>query len=45
MALEFEGQHFEPDSSKDAQWNQGACFVEALGHCGECHTLRNITME
>ncbi|CNI01862.1 putative cytochrome C [Yersinia frederiksenii] len=42
--VNFDGQRFEPDSSKDAQWNQGAYFVEALGHCGECHTPRNITM-
>ncbi|EMQ4301698.1 cytochrome c [Yersinia enterocolitica] len=42
--VNFEGQRFQPDTSKDAQWNQGAYFVEALGHCGECHTPRNITM-
>lgn len=42
--VNFDGQRFEADSSKDAQWNQGAYFVEALGHCGECHTPRNITM-
>lgn len=42
--VNFDGQHFEADSRKDAQWNQGAYFVEALGHCGECHTPRNITM-
>ncbi len=33
---------FTPDSSKDAAWNRGAYVVEALGHCGECHTPRNI---
>lgn len=32
----------EPDPSKDAQWNRGAYLVEALGHCGECHTPRNF---
>jgi mono/diheme cytochrome c family protein len=32
----------EPDPSKDPQWNRGAYMVEALGHCGECHTPRNI---
>jgi len=30
-----------PDSSKDAQWNEGAYLVEGLGHCGACHTPRN----
>ncbi|AJJ64993.1 cytochrome c [Yersinia aldovae] len=42
--VNFEGERFQPDKSKDTQWNQGAYFVEALGHCGECHTPRNITM-
>jgi len=32
----------EPDPSKDPQWNRGAYLVEALGHCGECHTPRNF---
>lgn len=42
--VNFEGKRFEPDPTKDAEWNRGAYFVEALGHCGECHTPRNITM-
>jgi mono/diheme cytochrome c family protein len=33
---------FQPDSSKDPTWNRGAYLVEALGHCGECHTPRNL---
>jgi mono/diheme cytochrome c family protein len=28
---------FEPDSTKDSQWNTGAYLVEGLGHCGACH--------
>lgn len=35
------GHPYQPDSSKDATWNRGAYMVEALGHCGECHTPRN----
>jgi mono/diheme cytochrome c family protein len=35
-------QPFQPDTSKDATWNRGAYLVEALGHCGECHTPRNL---
>jgi mono/diheme cytochrome c family protein len=31
----------QPDQSKPAEWNRGAYLVEALGHCGECHTPRN----
>jgi mono/diheme cytochrome c family protein len=33
---------FEPDTSKSPEWNRGAYLVEALGHCGECHTPRNL---
>jgi mono/diheme cytochrome c family protein len=35
---------FEPNAEKDATWNRGAYLVEALGHCGECHTPRNLMM-
>jgi mono/diheme cytochrome c family protein len=31
-----------PDASKSAQLNRGAYLVQALGHCGECHTPRNF---
>ncbi len=33
---------FEPDSSKRPEWNRGAYLAEALAHCGECHTPRNL---
>jgi mono/diheme cytochrome c family protein len=36
------GHHFQPDQSKSPQWNRGAYLVEALGHCGDCHTPRNL---
>lgn len=26
---------------KSAEWNRGRYLVDALGHCGECHTPRN----
>jgi len=32
----------EPDPRHDAQWNRGAYLVEGLGHCGDCHTPRNL---
>jgi mono/diheme cytochrome c family protein len=35
-------KRLEPDSGKSAAWNRGAYLVEALGHCGECHTPRNF---
>jgi mono/diheme cytochrome c family protein len=31
---------FEPVPDRSAAWNRGAYMVEALGHCGECHTPR-----
>lgn len=30
------------DAAKDAVLNRGAYLVQALGHCGECHTPRNF---
>jgi mono/diheme cytochrome c family protein len=32
----------EPDTSKSPEWNRGAYLTEALAHCGECHTPRNM---
>ena len=29
----------------DPQLSQGAYFVEGMGHCGECHTPRAVTMQ
>ncbi|MCK8783089.1 molybdopterin-dependent oxidoreductase [Roseomonas sp. NAR14] len=31
----------EPDPSRSAEWNRGNYLVNALGHCGACHTPRN----
>jgi mono/diheme cytochrome c family protein len=33
---------FTPDTSKSPEWNRGAYLAEALAHCGECHTPRNL---
>jgi mono/diheme cytochrome c family protein len=33
---------FMPDTSKSPDWNRGAYLAEALAHCGECHTPRNL---
>jgi mono/diheme cytochrome c family protein len=33
---------FQPDAAKSALVNRGAYLVQALGHCGECHTPRNF---
>ncbi len=31
----------QPEPTQTAQWNRGRYLVEALGHCGACHTPRN----
>ena len=33
---------FEFDPSKSISWNRGAYIVNGLGHCGSCHTPRNL---
>jgi mono/diheme cytochrome c family protein len=33
---------FEPDAARSGMLNRGAYLVDALGHCGECHTPRNF---
>jgi mono/diheme cytochrome c family protein len=33
---------YAPNVERDASWNRGAYLTEALGHCGECHTPRNL---
>jgi mono/diheme cytochrome c family protein len=33
---------FAPDASKSPEWNRGAYLAEAMAHCGECHTPRNL---
>jgi mono/diheme cytochrome c family protein len=32
----------ETDQRQTAEWNEGAYLVEGLGHCGACHTPRNL---
>lgn len=31
-----------PDPSRSAAWNRGRYLAEALGHCLECHSSRNL---
>ncbi len=33
---------YTPDPAQSAEWNRGAYLVEGLGHCGACHTPRNM---
>ena len=39
----LDGSRFVADPVKEAAWNRGAYLVEALEHCGECHTPRRVT--
>ncbi|MDB6082750.1 MAG: alcohol dehydrogenase [Gammaproteobacteria bacterium] len=35
-------KRYEPNVERSPDWNRGAYLVEAMGHCGECHTPRNL---
>jgi mono/diheme cytochrome c family protein len=41
-ALFSPDSRFAPDPSQSPEWNRGAYLAEALAHCGECHTPRNL---
>lgn len=40
--LFFTPGEFRPNSQKSAEWNRGAYLVEGPGHCGACHTAKNV---
>ncbi len=40
--LFFTPGDFEPNPAKSEEWNRGAYLVDGLGHCGACHTPRNM---
>ena len=35
-------QPFNSNPEKTGSWNRGAYLAQALAHCGECHTPRNL---
>jgi mono/diheme cytochrome c family protein len=35
-------KRFEPNPTQSPEWNRGAYLMEAMAHCGECHTPRNL---
>jgi mono/diheme cytochrome c family protein len=41
--INFRPGAFQPNPAKSEAWNRGAYQVEGLGHCGTCHTPKNIT--
>ncbi len=40
--LFFNSGPFVADTGQSEQWNRGAYLVRSLGHCGECHSPRNL---
>jgi alcohol dehydrogenase (quinone), cytochrome c subunit len=36
------GKRFQPQPDHDELWNRGAYLVKGLGHCGACHTPRDV---
>ncbi|MGA7809350.1 MAG: cytochrome c [Bradyrhizobium sp.] len=41
-ALFFQPGIFAPDQNKSAEWNRGGYLVTGLGHCGACHTPKDM---
>jgi mono/diheme cytochrome c family protein len=41
-ALYNPNDRFRPRPDRSPAWNRGAYLAEALGHCGDCHTPRNL---
>jgi mono/diheme cytochrome c family protein len=41
-AVNFKPGRLEPDPSKTPEWNRGRYLVDALGHCGTCHTPKSF---
>jgi mono/diheme cytochrome c family protein len=42
QALYFKPGAWQPTPGKSESWNRGSYLVTVLGHCGECHTPKNI---
>lgn len=40
--LFFTKGEFRSDPARSAEWNRGAYLVEGAGHCGACHTPKNV---
>ena len=41
-ALFHEAKPYAPEAGRSEAWNRGAYLVNGLGHCGACHTPRNV---
>ena len=40
--LFFKPGILDPDQQKGVEWNRGRYLVEGAGHCGACHTPKNL---
>ncbi|MFN3738461.1 c-type cytochrome [Hydrogenophaga sp.] len=40
-AMYFEPGEYQPDTSRSADWNQGAYLVRGVAHCAACHAERS----
>jgi mono/diheme cytochrome c family protein len=41
-SLFFTPGEYRPRADKSEEWNRGAYLAEGLGHCGLCHTPKNL---
>jgi mono/diheme cytochrome c family protein len=41
-ALFLSGGVWQPEASQSTEWNRGAYLVDAVGHCGACHSPHNL---
>ena len=41
-ALFFDEHPLPPEPTREPAWHRGRYLVEALGHCAECHSTRNL---
>jgi mono/diheme cytochrome c family protein len=40
--LNFSAGEWHADPKRSTEWNRGAYLVNGLGHCGACHTPKNV---
>ena len=40
--LYLHAKAFQPDPKRSAEWNRGKYLVDGPGHCGACHTSKNM---
>jgi mono/diheme cytochrome c family protein len=38
----LKAERYVPDPARSTEWNRGAYLTQGLGHCGACHTPRNV---